>query len=146
MKNLFLLTNAFPYGNWEPYLETEVKFYDQFDKVWIFALQIRQEHLKNKRPVGKNATVVPVLYAPRVVYLLHSIVTLVDLNLYKELVRLIRGKRLNKTNLIHMFVFFSRAHYEAGIIAKRMKVSRIKDVIFYSYRFEYQPYVAILLN
>ena len=33
-KNLILLTNFFPYGNGEPYLETEVKFYDNyFDNV-----------------------------------------------------------------------------------------------------------------
>ena len=31
MKTLYLLTNSFPYGDWEPYLETEVKYYDDFD-------------------------------------------------------------------------------------------------------------------
>lgn len=40
MKTLYLLTNSFPYGDWEPYLETEVKYYDDFDEVYIFALQI----------------------------------------------------------------------------------------------------------
>lgn len=48
MKTLYLLTNSFPYGDWEPYLETEVKYYDDFDEVYIFALQIRKEHLKEK--------------------------------------------------------------------------------------------------
>lgn len=26
MKTLYLLTNSFPYGDWEPYLETEIKY------------------------------------------------------------------------------------------------------------------------
>ena len=39
MKTLYLLTNSFPYGDWEPYLETEIKYYDNFDEVYIFALQ-----------------------------------------------------------------------------------------------------------
>ena len=42
MKTLCLFTNEFPYGTWEAYLETEVKFYDQFDKVYVFALQLRK--------------------------------------------------------------------------------------------------------
>jgi len=146
MKTLCLFTNAFPYGNWEPYLETEIRFYDQFDKVWIFALQIRNEHLKNKRHIGKNVTVVQARYAPRNIYLLHSIRVLFDANLYKEFARLVSEKRLSKTNLVNMFVYFSRAHYEAGIIAKKMKNQKLNDVIFYSYRFEYQPYVAMLLK
>ena len=54
MKTLYLLTNSFPYGDWEPYLETEIKYYDNFDEVYIFALQIRKEHLKRKRTVGNN--------------------------------------------------------------------------------------------
>ena len=30
MRNLILLANFFPYGNGEPYLETEVKYYLRF--------------------------------------------------------------------------------------------------------------------
>lgn len=31
MSNLILLANEFPYENWEPCLETEIKYYDIFD-------------------------------------------------------------------------------------------------------------------
>lgn len=44
MKNLVLLANEFPYGNWEAYLETEVNYYHEFDKVFICSLQLRKEH------------------------------------------------------------------------------------------------------
>lgn len=40
MKILCLFTNEFPYGNWEPYLETEIKFYNDFDKVYIFSCNL----------------------------------------------------------------------------------------------------------
>ena len=63
MKTLYLLTNSFPYGDWEPYLETEIKYYDNFDEVYIFALQIRKEHLKRKRTVGNNVKVIPIMKA-----------------------------------------------------------------------------------
>lgn len=46
MKRLCLFTNEFPYGSWEAYLETEVKYYDKFDDVLIFSLQLRREHSK----------------------------------------------------------------------------------------------------
>lgn len=48
MKTLCIFANEFPYGSWEAYLETEVKFYSEFDKVYIFSLQLRKEHAKQK--------------------------------------------------------------------------------------------------
>lgn len=42
MKTLCIFANEFPYGSWEAYLETEVKFYSEFDKVYIFSLQLRK--------------------------------------------------------------------------------------------------------
>ena len=49
MKTLCLFTNEFPYGTWEAYLETEVKFYDQFDKVYVFCTSIKK---KNTQKLG----------------------------------------------------------------------------------------------
>lgn len=45
-----------------------------------------------------------------------------------------------------MFVYLSRANYEMRKIKKSISLDEIKDAIFYSYRFEYQPYVALLLK
>lgn len=146
MKTLYLLTNSFPYGDWEPYLETEIKYYDNFDEVYIFALQIRKEHLKRKRTVGNNVKVIPIMKASNKTYLLYSFRTLTDINLYKEFARLVKSRRLSVRNFVNMFVYFSRSHYEADLIDKKMKGHVNKESIFYSYRFEYQPYVAMLLK
>lgn len=142
MKTLYLLTNSFPYGDWEPYLETEIKYYDNFDEVYIFALQIRKEHLKRKRTVGNNVKVIPIMKASNKTYLLYSFRTLTDSNLYKEFARLVKSRRLSVRNFVNMFVYFSRSHYEADLIDKKMKGHVNKESIFYSYRFEYQPYVV----
>ena len=39
-----------------------------------------------------------------------------------------------------------RAHHEARVIEKGLKNINKDNLVFYSYRFEYQPYVAILLK
>lgn len=146
MKILCLFTNEFPYGNWEPYLETEIKFYNDFDRVYIFSLQLRQDHAVTKRHVGSNVIVIPIYYAPRWKYLVNVIKTLKDLNLYKELFRVIK-KGISLSRLISLFVFFSRSHYEAKKILENIKIwNKDDDVYFYSYRFEYQPYVAVLIK
>ena len=146
MKALCLFANEFPYGNWEAYLETEVKYYDEFDKVYIFALQLRKEHAKTIRKMPDNCIVIPIRYAPRWKYFLNSFRVLTDQNLYKELGILRKKHRLNIRKIIDLFVFLSRSDYEMRIIRKSIKHEDIKNAIFYSYRFEYQPYVAILLR
>lgn len=115
-------------------------------EVYIFALQIRKEHLKRKRTVGNNVKVIPIMKASNKTYLLYSFRTLTDINLYKEFARLVKSRRLSVRNFVNMFVYFSRSHYEADLIDKKMKGHVNKESIFYSYRFEYQPYVAMLLK
>lgn len=147
MRVLCVFANEFPYGTWEPYLETEIKYYDTFDKVYIFSLQLRREHAMTKRDVGPNIEVIPIYYAPRWRYFINTWVTLFDSHLYKELLRLIK-KGMSVSRLIALFIYFSRSHYEARKILQRIKndISKTDDIVFYSYRFEYQPYVATLVK
>lgn len=146
MKKLCLLTNEFPYGTGEAYLETEVKFYKGFEKTWVCALQLRDEHLNMKRELPGKMEVIPVRYAKRIVYLLNVLKILPDRNIYSEILRLIKQGRFSFSRLVDLFVFVSRAHYEASIIDRALKDQDKRDVVFYSYRFEYQPYVAMLLK
>ena len=105
-----------------------------------------EDQFAHLREVGKHITVIPVKKAASFVYFLNAILVLKDVNLYKEMGRLIASKRFSKENIVKLFVYFSRAHYEAGLIHKKMKNQIENDSIFYSYRFEYQPYVAMLLR
>lgn len=146
MRKLFLFTNEFPYGTWEPYLETEVKYYNRFDKVYIIALQLRKEHAKTIRTLPDNVKVVPVYYAPKFIYLINSIRVLFNVDLYRELKELYKSNRLGVSQIVSCFVYLSRADYEARKIKDLIPKAEFKDSLFYSYRFEYQPYVAILLK
>lgn len=152
MKTLILLTNFFPYGNGEPYLETEVKFYEQyFDKIYVCSLQLRLKDLQTIRKLpSKRFDVLPVEKAKNWVYLANAVRTLFDKNIYVELWRLLHTKRLNAHRIVSLFVYLSRSYYEADKITKWLKTKKIltfgNDGVIYSYRFEYQPYVALLLK
>lgn len=150
MKTLCLFANEFPYGTWETFLETEVKYYSVFDKVIIFSLQLRKEHAKTIRSIPENITVVPVYKVERWKYLINSVVALIDRNLYYELSELKKNKSLGIKQIIDLFVYLSRSHYEARRIMRAVSskglVSDLREAVLYSYRFEYQPYVAWLIK
>lgn len=146
MKTLCIFANEFPYGSWEAYLETEVKFYSEFDKVYIFSLQLRKEHAKTKRSLPENFEVIPIWYASKWKYLLNCVRVLGDVNLYKELFLLGKKGQLKIGRIIDLFIYLSRSNYEMRKIKKSVELQKLKNAIFYSYRFEYQPYVAMLLR
>lgn len=153
MKNLILLANSFPYGNWEPYLETEIKYLNEFDNVCICSLQTREEHIKSRRNIqGKNFSFCLVKYASKHTYLINAVRSLFDINFYKEIIYLIKKRKFNIRRFIQLIVFITRSHYEKKVILKNFQqkgiIEKLKKEggVIYSYRFEYQPYVAKLLN
>lgn len=146
MKTLCLFTNEFPYGNWEPYLETEVNYYSKFDEVIIFALQLREDHANIIRQMPNNVKIIAVRYAPRWIYFLNSVMVLTDKNLYRELDTLKKSNRLGLRQIIDLFVYLSRSHYEARQILKKVPADKLMNAMFYCYRFEYQPYVVKLIK
>lgn len=151
MRNLILLTNCFPYGKWEPYLETEIKYYDkQFDAIYVCSLQIRKE-FKTKRPLPSDKfKVLPIYKTSGWIYILYAFRALFDLNLYREIGTLVRQKRLSVKRLIALAIYLSRSHYEASRLLRLFRKEGLTGSrdsgIIYSYRFEYQPYVGLLLQ
>lgn len=145
-KTLVLFTNEFPYGYWEPYLEEELGFLGGFEQIIIVALQLRKDHMDRMRMLPDNCAVLPVPYASRFVYLLNAIPTLLDINLWRDLRSLINTGTLTANRLVDLFVWYSRAHYEARVVLRKLKGRIGRRVLFYSYRFEYQPYVALLVR
>lgn len=145
MKHLVLFAASFPYGTKEPYLETEVKFYDAFDKITIFSLNVKKEDAVKKRETGNNVTVIPVYYAP-IAYIFNACSAIADPLFYRELKKLIQTKRLTFGSFVYLLAYFSRAHYECRQILRQTAKHDFDDALFYAYRFEYQPYVALLLK
>lgn len=147
LKRICLFTNEFPYGNWEPYLETEIKYYEDFDDIKIFSLQLREEHAKQCRDLNNDKIqVFPVYKASNISYLLYSFVAIFDKNLHREIVNLIKKKRFTIKRLVQLFVFISRSHYEAKKILDNFSKEELDNSVFYSYRFEYQPYVSYIVK
>jgi len=151
-KNLFLLTNFFPYGNAEPYLETEVKYYeDYFDNVFVCSLQLRPKDLESCRKLPSSKfKVLPIPKASDLVYFLYAFHVLGDKNLYQEIRKLFVKHRFSIKKIVLLFVYLSRAYYEAGKISNWLKTEGVSpeqsEGVLYAYRFEYQPFVALILK
>ena len=152
VNNLILLTNFFPYGSGEPYLETEVKYYeDYFDSVYVCSLQLRPKDLESCRKLPSDKfKVLPIPKASNIVYLLYAFRVLADKNLYRELRKLADEHRLSLKRVILLFVYLSRSYYEAGKICSWLKAEGVSPVqsngALYAYRFEYQPYASLILK
>lgn len=146
MKKLLVLAKEFPYGKYEQYMETEERYYTRFDKVWIAALDLREKTVRSKRDLQSKAEVIPVWYKSRIFYHLNCLTVLTDGNLYKELFELKRSHRLTKQRVMNLLYYLSKAHHEARVIDKFLKKESKNDFLIYSYRFDYQPYVALLLR
>lgn len=151
-KNLILLTNFFPFGSEEPYLGTEVKFYDDFfDNIYVCSLQLRPWHLKSsRRPLSAKFKVLPIAKASNLIYLLYAFRAFGDRNLYRELRKLIVEHRLTFRRIVLLFVYLSRSYYEAQKIRHWLMSEGVSpkqsEGAIYAYRFEYQPYVALMLK
>ncbi|MDU0348857.1 glycosyltransferase [Actinomyces sp. MRS3W] len=151
MRRLVILANAFPYGNWEPFLATELEYLTGFDQVDIMSLSVRDDQRDSVRPLpAANMTAHPIPFRSRLLYLLGSFRVLADANLYRELRSLARARKLTPSRVVTLFVFLSRAHHESAQIRRilRDEVGAEPDdeVVFYSYRFAYQPYMAARLR
>ena len=146
MKKLLVLAKEFPYGKYEQYMETEERYYTRFDKVWIAALDLREKTVRSRRDLQSKAEVIPVWYISRIFYHLNCLTIMTDGNLYKEIFELKRTHRLTKQRVMNLLYYLSKAHHEARVIDKVLKKESKNDFLIYSYRFEYQPYVALLLK
>ncbi|NLE98603.1 MAG: hypothetical protein GX596_11550 [Propionibacterium sp.] len=151
MKSLVLFSKAFPFGTWEPFLETEVEYYDGFDEVRVFALSVNKEQARTERPIrDPNVTVHKVRMKSRWFYLRKQWRRVLgDKELYRELRYLWRERRLSTGRVFELVEFLAKSHHEAGEIVETIRDQRLltpgSETVFYSYRFHYQPYVMHLV-
>lgn len=148
---LYLLANAFPFGTWEPYLETELSYYGAFERVRLFSLSVRPHQLlRTQIRLPENVTVSPIAFRAKWFYALYFLTCLVEPLLYRELGRLRRRRKLTPARLLSLFVSLSRAKYEAAQIARILRREKAAEcdgaVILYSYRMAYQPLLAHFLR
>ena len=151
MKRLFVFTSAFPFPakSMETYLETECQYYDKFDEVILFALGVKKKTLSQERKLNaNNVKVYPILFAPLCVYMLNGVSALFDKNFYTEVRELTQTHRFNLRRLVRLLIFMSRSHHEARFVKKVLRKIDVygAENVAYVYRFEYHPYVPVLLK
>lgn len=152
MNTLLFLANFFPYGTEEPYLEEESKYYlEYFDKVYVCSLQLRPNHKENTiRQIDDRIKVIRVPKLSLSSYLLKCFVTLSDRRLYEECWRMIKEGSFSYKRFIRLYFSITRSHCDTNLILSSLRndLSEIRksNLTIYSYRFDYQPYVGILLQ
>lgn len=150
--NLILFTNFFPFGTGEPFLETEVKYYERyFENIYICSLQLREKDISVCRNLpSEKYKVLPVKKVSGIIYLIYSLRAIWDVNFYKEFVKLCNTRRFTFRRIMKLLIYLSRSYYEASRINKWLKENKVYNEeekgVMYSYRFEYQPYVALLIK
>ena len=146
MKVLCVYTNKYPYTTVEPYLESEVLHYSGFDKVYIFSLIVKKSEEKQRRATPNNIEVFPIRN-DKLRYILGSVRVLFDTNFYQEIRKLKRESKISLRRIITLLIYISRSHVDSKKICRLMKGKlRDSENIFYTYRFEFQPYTALLVK
>ena len=146
MKVLCVLTNKFPYTTVEPYLESEVLHYKAFDKVYIFSLMVKKSEETNRREIPNNISVYPIRN-DKIRYILSGIKVFFDINFYRELKVIKERNGINLRRILTLLIYLSRASVDSNRIYELMKNKlENQEIALYSYRFEYQPYTALLVK
>lgn len=149
MKKLFLFTRKFPYGNGEPYLESEIEYYSSFDEVIIFSLGVlndalREIDLPNHFKVYKLPRLSPITY------MILAIQCLFNPIFYQELKLIRKNSKLTFKKFVSLVVFLTRAEHDKKkierLIDKEHLIQATDEVVLYSYRFDYSAFVATQLE
>lgn len=147
---LVLFANVFPFSLWEPYLEAELPFLARFDRVEVFSLAVRREHLDSVRKVPSNVSVHVVPFRSKVSYLLRAIGALTDLAFWRELRIGVRRAGFSLKLVTQVAIYVTRAHMDAKhikrILSKKYSDPEQQNWLFYSYRYLHQPYIASLVS
>ena len=159
-RKLVLLVNGFPYGHREAYIAAEIPYLSaEFDEILLASLNIRSRpepeipecELDFKREVPcENVKLLPICFASKLVYSANGFCCLWDRNFWTELGNLRNARRLNLRTFFSLLKYISRARYEERFVSKQIKRSNFFDDAYsatvYSYRFDYQPYIGLLLK
>lgn len=143
---LLLFTREFPFSSGEPYLETEIQFYDKFDEVHLFALSVLKNNKIRNLNIPDNVTVHPIYFLPKMIYILGGFRVLFSKYFWKEVLLLKTSGKFNMENLYELTIFLSRSNIESNkikkIIQKQTLIENDDKVILYSYRLDYSSFIA----
>lgn len=150
-KILLVLTDGFPYGVGEPWLEDEQNYWHGFDRIYVAPIQLPQnvkagEHRKLAAGVKLLMPVVTDNIARYKVLFGHGIWRY---DLRQELFMLLKTGRLNLARVRSAFLLVADSCLQASSILRQLRqdgLSPTDEVVCYAY-WMYEPaYTAVLLS
>ena len=146
MKKIVILTDHFPLGKGETFLKTEIEYFKNWD-VSIFVLNEKDDFKQNNLPKNIKVFLVPKTHMfQRIVCIIKSLFTF---KLYKEILYMIKKKKVNLNNIkaavYALYYAESRKKKIKGIILK-YKYKKNEKTILYSYWMYVQPLITIYLK
>ncbi|MFC5542345.1 glycosyltransferase [Ureibacillus suwonensis] len=147
-KNLVILDEFFPFLNKEPFLETEINFYNNCN-VYIFACsadssmpyrKIKNKNIKFFAQKKEKSKLKKVFRYINAVF---------SVDFFKELLFLLRNKKFNLLRIKQLLSFLSISRYKYKWIKKELVnlgINQNSNIIFYSYWMHFHAYTALLLK
>ncbi|MDD2635209.1 MAG: glycosyltransferase [Bacteroidales bacterium] len=148
-KTLILLTNSFPYGNGEAFLENEINYLaNSFEKVIIIT---KETNNQTKRPVLENVYVNRVRVSHSSLSKFLSIINIFDIQFIRELFKILNSKRLSSRLGALKVALFSLKAAKCTLkivksTAKQYKIAYNQNTILYSYWWDDLAIAASLLK
>lgn len=151
-KILFIINEQFPYSKGEPFLETEVKFFEGFDKIIVFPTNVKNTDVKrdleniDDRIIIIHSTNTSFIFKLRIVKSLFNL--FLEPQFYKELRYLVNNRKLSFHTLRHLIAFMTKGISSFSYAKKWVKsnLTHRDEITFYSYWLYYEAYTAIKLN
>lgn len=140
-KNVILLTNNFPYGNGEEFLETEIKYLSHsFENIAIISMN-------NKSPKTRDLPKNVVYERFRRITIPFYLITLIKMFII-ELCTLYRCKKLNYTNIKYLIIYIIFASLNAKQIERCLKKYKFNsnETVIYSYWANFNILSSLLLK
>lgn len=141
MSRLVLLTNTFPWGKGETFIDNEIKFYDMFDSVVIIA-----HDNDSYRRITQLSSNIHCLQLPklRIKYKLYWFLSaLFTYEFYEELRHIKGGKTLSK--IYALIAFIGKGKRIANFYLKKVDCDKEEPTVFYSYWLHHNAYAAVKL-
>lgn len=148
MKKLFLLARNFPYGISEPYLESEIVYYEKFDEVHIFSLSVEKNSKIREIVLQNNIQVHKIYFKHKFRYIINTLNVLLEKDFWQEVKKILKMGPKFIFSLVDLLIFMSRADIELREIEKIIAENCNGDdeITLYSYRFDYSSYIISKLN
>ncbi len=146
---VILLANAYPYGDWEPYLGPEVQALAKKFDLSIISLSIRKDQFGLRRETPAGVAVLPLQLMPTLGYVLLGAGAVFSHEFWSEVKLAVKNRRDVLASIIYTAKVWTRSQWEARKIERFLRNNNLEvsdEFVIYAYRMEYQTYLATLLK